>query len=278
MSQTKVQNPLNIRVGCVVFEAGKDLENMVNLGALRGVEFAETMTKTDVKSDNAGTVISLVSEHKCEVKASMLEISLDNLQLIRGGLDKLEAVPSSLQTKTYTFEEDTYNTDEALVIPFFNSNGSILNVSKVVVSNGTDERELDEAEYRLKKVGNGTILFLENGAKGADGVTAIDSENEKIAVTFSYTPAKYIKFSTGGNTVIEDMVVRLTNIRVINGEEKKFQIIIYKATSGSGLTLSFISDEANDVMTTPVTITGNIDGSRKQGDQLFCIIDEQGVM
>lgn len=267
MAQTQIQNEKSIRFGSAKIEIGKDEESLVNIGALRGIEITESMTKNDIKSDNAGTIKSLVSEHKVELKANMLEIDLDVLEKIRGGIDSVSLLPGEKIEKTHTFEKGSYATETNILIPFSNFDESVLEVLKVEAKDGATVRVIDEADYAVSlSADKKTEIVFEDAS--------VDPATENIVITFNHAPNGMKVFTTGGRSSVEPSVVRVTNT---NDKGKMFRVTIYKATSGSGLGLSFQSDEATDVMASAITLTGNIDASREVGDQLFKIEDEQGV-
>lgn len=97
---TTVQQRSTIRFGSGKFEVGEDEENLIDLGAMNGVAFEETWDEIRVVSDNAGEIIAGIRNHKAALKGDLLEINLENLALIRGGLDKFEEVPADQESGT----------------------------------------------------------------------------------------------------------------------------------------------------------------------------------
>lgn len=190
-NMTTVQKASSIRFGSAKFEVGEDLESMVDLGAMRGIEFEESWSEIQVKSDNAGIIIAGINEHQTSLKGDLMEINLTNLALIRGGIDKIEKIAA---------------------VP------------------------------------------------GGDGVTA-----KKAA----------IKLLSGGISTFTPRVARVTNY---DDAGKAFAITVFKATSASGITISFPESDSEDPAMTPIELTGTPDTSRAIGEQLFEILDEQSVV
>lgn len=92
MRQTTVQEANTIRFGSAKVEVGETVETLENLGAMKNVVFEETWDKIKVMSDNAGEVTVGIRNHKAAIGGEMMEISLGKLNIIRGGIDKLETV------------------------------------------------------------------------------------------------------------------------------------------------------------------------------------------
>ncbi len=91
---TTVQNSNAIRFGSAKFEVGETEENLVDLGAMRGVVFEETWDEVRVNSDNAGVIRVGVNNHMAALAGDLMEINLETLALIRGGIDKVETIPA----------------------------------------------------------------------------------------------------------------------------------------------------------------------------------------
>lgn len=92
---TSVQQRNTIRFGSAKFEVGESIDKLVDLGAMRGVQFEESWKEMQVKSDNAGIIVAGIAEHQAKISGDLMEINLKTLALIRGGIDKLEAVPAA---------------------------------------------------------------------------------------------------------------------------------------------------------------------------------------
>lgn len=91
-NMTKVQQSNTIRFGSAKFEVGEDEENLVDLGAMRGVEFEESWDEMRVMSDNAGVIVTGMMNQQATIRGELMEINLRNLAILRGGIDKLEEI------------------------------------------------------------------------------------------------------------------------------------------------------------------------------------------
>jgi hypothetical protein len=87
MNQTTVKNSNAIQFGSGKFEISEDGINWTNLGAMKGIVFTESFDKVTVYSDNAGVIKEYIKNHKASLAGDMQEISLADLDTIRGGID-----------------------------------------------------------------------------------------------------------------------------------------------------------------------------------------------
>src|SRR5690606_5626614 len=85
-AMTTVQQRNTIRFGSAKFEVGEDIDSLVDLGAMRGVEFEETWDEIQVNSDNAGVIMAGTQNHEAIIRGDLMEINLRNLALLRGGI------------------------------------------------------------------------------------------------------------------------------------------------------------------------------------------------
>lgn len=264
MAQTTVQRTAAVRLGSAKVEVGDSVAALVDLGAMRGVQIAESFDKVSVESDNAGTLREYIKNQRVAITGQMIEIDLDSFNKIRGGIDTYSTVAGGA----------TPVTDEQVVLSgtllkrLANKNGDGTEVTAIVVTDLTGVTTyVLNTDYvvALDAAGYTVIARIAGGSIG-DGDT--------VLVDYSYTPATSKILSSGGKHTISPKVVRLTNTDA-NG--KKLQVTVYYATVEEGITLEFPSDEADDVMVSPINMVGKVDVSRTVGDQLYEILDEQST-
>ena len=87
MSQTVVKNVNATQVGSAKFEISTDGIAWTDLGAMRGVVYTETFDKVTITSDNAGVIKEYIKNHKASIAGDLQEISLADINTIRGGID-----------------------------------------------------------------------------------------------------------------------------------------------------------------------------------------------
>ena len=182
---TKVQQSNTIRFGSAKFEVGEDEDNLVDLGAMRGVEFEESWDEMRVNSDNAGVIVVGMQNQQAAIRGDLMEINLKNLALLRGGIDKLEEV---------------------------------------------------------------------------------EAEGDQKAA---------IRLLSGGISTFQPRVVKITNY---NDIDEEFSITIFKATTNTGISITFPGSDDEDPAMTPIEMTGTNDVERDVGEQLFVIEDQQGII
>lgn len=265
MSQTTIQRSGAVKLGSAKVEIGDSVAALKNLGAMRSIALAESWDKIEVESDNAGVIKEYIKDQRISITGQLIEIDLEMLDEIRGGIDTYSTVAGSA----------TPVTDESQVLTVTDSNrlnyknGDNSEVTSIVVTNST-----------------GTITYVRNTdfviAVDADGYTTIAriagggiTSGNTVLVDYSYTPNVSKKLTTGGKKTISPKVVRLTNE---DENSKKLQVTVYYASVEEGITFEFPSDEAEDVMVAPINLVGKVDVSRTLGDQLYEIIDEQSIV
>ncbi len=270
MAQTAVQKQKSLRIGSCRVEAGPNIGALVNLGATReNTTLRETWEVIKRMSANAGEIERGIKRgtHRAAITWNWLEIDMQNLALLRGGIDSVETVAADpVNDHAYAVPAGNWKYDKLIVLDQQNGNGA--KIIPTSVEAGTDGPLV-----------SGTDYFLAQDAAGRWGVVIMDSEtveteNQTITITYDYTPAAAIKLSTGGKFVISPNVVRLTNT---DEDGKKFQVTVFKAYDAEGVTLEFLPDDNGDFMATPVSLEGECDEARDAGKQLFEIRDEQGA-
>ncbi|PPS21255.1 hypothetical protein DJ52_11970, partial [Brachyspira murdochii] len=124
---------------------GDRFDKLVDIGAGRNVAVKETITTSDIESDNAGTVATLVTEHKMELTLDSLEVNFKNYAEARGGIDNLYQYDGKTEvTKQYMVESDTYKRGEEIKVPFKNADGSEVTITKVEKKNSMGNILIEE--------------------------------------------------------------------------------------------------------------------------------------
>ncbi|MFJ5625447.1 hypothetical protein ACIQD3_22720 [Peribacillus loiseleuriae] len=116
----------------------------------------------------------------------------------------------------------------------------------------------DLMEINLK-----TLAMLRGGIDKLEEIPA--AEGKKAA----------IQLLSGGLSTFSPRVVKITNY---NDANEAFSITIFKATTASGISITFPEADGEDPAMTPIEMVGSVDVNRDLGEQLFAIRDEQGVV
>ena len=262
--QTSAQKTNSIRFGSAKIEVGETVGTLVNLGLATSVEFTEEYEPITLKPDNGPEIVVGIKEHTATVKFEMWELDLSNLALIRGGIDLYDTVDGSPETATA--EEHVLTGVEGVRLNFKNGNGTLVNITGATDAAGTTVNQNTDYIVYLDSAGYTCIARVSESTDLKTGDT--------IKVTYGYTPAESIKLSTGGLNTINPRVVRLTNTNSLN---KKFQITVYAAKNQGGIELPLPADDADEPLKPTIELRGIVDPTRPTGDQLFEILDEQGV-
>lgn len=149
MAQTKITSRGTIRTGSAKIEIGDRLDKLVDIGACRSISVKETMSTTDIESDNAGVISTLVSEHKMEVSCDSLEINFSKYSAIRGGMDKyIEYDGKTEIDRIYNVTNETYVRDEVINIPYKNADGTDIVIQSVELeTNGKTKTLVAVTDY-----------------------------------------------------------------------------------------------------------------------------------
>ena len=120
MAQTAISNAKAIQYGSGKLEYSKDAGvSWIDLGAMRNVKFIESWEEVEVKSDNAGTVKNGIKNQIAVLAGDLMEIDLDKLNDLRGGIDTYsesagisKTLKSGGKTTQTSIQAKITNTDE----------------------------------------------------------------------------------------------------------------------------------------------------------------------
>jgi len=263
MPQTQVQRTDALRIGSVKFEIGDDIGSLVNVGALREAKLYEEYDKLEIKSDNAGVVMSKISNRKVVFEASLMELDLDIVgnQLQKGLFEysTQAAAPVAVVDEVIIMNENALNL-------LANKDGDNTRVASIVLTDST-----------------GAITYVEGvdyevavNPEGYTGLVIIATitDGQSCKVDYSYTPLAHKKITAGDQITLTPRVIRLTNT---DTSGKEFKVTIYRATNAEPFNISYVADDAEDVSLQPIKFEGTADATRSAVDNIFEIIDEQSI-
>ncbi len=238
MAQTRTKTRESIRTGSAKIEIGRRRDELIDIGACRSITVKETVTITDVESDNAGVVATIVSEHKLEISCDSLEINLSDYAKIRGGLDKINEYDGKTEIdRKYNLANDSYNLNEIITVPEVNADGSPVVISKVELENSYGIKRDLTMGIDYEAIDTNKIKLI-----SADISPSLDV----IIINYKHTPTKMVKLTTGGGDVkIKPQWLVITNT---NAYGQTFKIICPQASVSAGLEFPFPADVATDVM------------------------------
>ena len=207
----------------------------------------------------AEAIKTFYKEFTVSATMSLAQIQLENINLLMsGGTDytttAAEEVDGAEQTLAGgSWAEDTWYKFEGQ---------QAAGTAPTAVSMANDG---DLTAFELVKVGNEWGFVVQ---------TATDTDDD-LVVTYTYTPAASKHLSMGSQSV--DITPRAVRIRKNLGtiaDPKYFSVEIYAAVNEAGLSLSFPRYDADDIQALEVSLTGQLDVTRSDLDQLLKITDE----
>lgn len=262
--QTTVQKSNTIRFGSAKIEVGEDVGTLTNLGVATGIEFTEEFEAVVFKPDNAPEISGPVKDHTATAKFELWEVDLENLALIRGGMDLLTVVAGTPVSVT----DELHTLTGTGMVKLSHKNGAGTEVSTIVVTDASNNPAVRNTDYVVGVDPSGNTMI------GRVAASTVITSGEGIKVDYSYTPNASVKMTSGGLNTISPRVVRLTNT---NSAGKVFRITIYAAKNQGGIELALPADDADEPLKPTIELRGIVDPTRTAGDQLFEIYDEQGV-
>ncbi len=268
VKQTVVKKENSIRFGSGKFEVSDD--NWVSskdLGAMRNVIFEETWDALIVDSDNAGKVQEGIRNQKAALVGDLMELDLEKLNIMRGGIDKFTepaGTPVTDYSQVVLMGSWLFN----VFIPFDKQNGDGSKITPTSVAGTTNPTLVVEVDYDIVK-----------DSSGRWGITITDSEtvtteDQNITIVYDYTPSAHKLLTSGGLFKMTPAQARITNV---NEAGKNLVITLFKANSVNGITIALQPDEGEDAAVCPIRIEGTCKPDLPAGEQLFKIEDFQNV-
>ena len=252
--QTVVQKANAIRFGSGKFEVSDDdWVSSKDLGAMRNVIFEETWDALIVDSDNAGKVQEGIRNQKAALVGDLMELDLEKLNIMRGGIDKFTepaGTPVTDYSQVVLMGSWLFN----VFIPFDKQNGDGSKITPTSVTASIDGVLAIDVDFDIVK-----------DSSGRWGITITDStlvstEDQNVTIVYDYTPSAHKLLKSGGLFVMSAVQARITNV---NEAGKNFIITLKKANSASGITIALQPDEGEDAAVCPI----RIDGTRNLEDK-----------
>jgi len=241
-----------------------------DLGLASGIEFTETITPAEIKADNASPITVDLQEHSATVKFDLLEQDLAKIYALRGGSGGLDTYDSqAAEAVTVTNEPHTLTGTQMVALDYANGDGS--EVGSIVVTDASSNAAVRNTDYVIT-IGSDGKTYI-----GRVAASTVISTGEGVLVDYTYTPLANKSLSSGGKSTIGYLEVKLTNLKNISGTDKAKTITVYKVQVQTGLDYKFPAGDSTDPLSYPVELKGYDDATRTAGDQLYKIVDEQGV-
>jgi len=243
-----------------------------DLGLASGIEFTETITPAELKADNASPITVDLQEHSASLKFDMLEQNLANIYALRGGSNGLDTYAVTAATAV-TVTDEPHTLTGTNIVWLDHQNGAGTEVTAITVTKKPSGALTRNTDYVITVGPDGRTGIARIDPAGVGGLLT----GGGVLVDYTYTPLASKSLSSGGKSSIGYLEVKLTNLKNIGGSDKAKTITVYKTQVQTGLDYKFPAGDSTDPLAYPVELKGYDDATRVAGDQLYKIVDEQGV-
>ena len=262
MAYTSVHLPVGYKVEIETTPGSgtfTDLGVTMNEGSLNF-----TYDAIKVTGSRAEGVLNFFKNMSLEASFSLLQQELSNIHKLMSGATAYASVPGTLVTGyVQTIMANAWARET--FIPFERQQGAGTVPLAIVVTNpgnlvlGTDY----------------TIIKDESGKWGIVVIAARGVLTNNLVITYNYTPSAARTLSAGSSSV--DVTTRVMKISKLLDTGKEWIMTIYAAVNSSGLSFSLPRYDADEPSVLEVTMTGQLDTTRTDLDQLFKITDQYGI-
>ena len=192
--QTTAKSPKSIKIGSVAaFYSTDNGSNFTNVGLGDGFAFTEEMTALDSSPDNgiAPDILRGIATQTATITGNLWEYDLTKLNAIRGGIDVLSSVASSLVSgEVQTVSSGDWSYDVPMTLSGQNQSGLVPTINSV--AGATDGALVLNTDYFVIKLPTGDWAI-----SITDSVT-VTTEAQDIEIDTDYTPSASTTLSTGG--------------------------------------------------------------------------------
>jgi len=207
-NQTTAQLPKTIKIGSVAAYYSTDSGgSFTNVGVGDGFAFTEEMTPLDSSPDNgiAPDILRGIATQTATITGNLWEYDLTKLNAIRGGIDVLSTVASSLVSgEVQTIVSGDWAFDVPIILAGQNQSGLVPTINSVTL--GTDGAIVEDTDYAVIKMPTGDWAISIR-----DSVT-VTTEAQTVAIDTDYTPAASTTLSTGGLSSMNPIWWRFVNL------------------------------------------------------------------
>lgn len=223
------------------------------------VEF--TYDKTEWTGSQGEPIKTFYNNMAINATFTLAQIQLVNINRLLSGAS---AYSTTAATPVSVTDEDLLTGAWALntFIPFANQSGAATVPTSITLANA-GALVLDTDYIIVQSAGIWGVVILD---------TADTDIDETLELNYTYTPAATSILTAGSSSI--DVVPRSLRIRKSNPDGLYFTFTVYSATQDDGFSMAFPRWDSTDPVTLPVTMTGKLDTSRTNLDQLFRIVDE----
>lgn len=262
MAYTSVHLPVGSKVEIETTAGGG---TYTDLGVtMNETTLAVTYDQIKVTGSRAEGVLNFFKNMSIEATFSLLQIELSNIHKLMSGSTAYATVAGSLVTgHVQTLVANTWEREK--FIPFDQQQGAGTVPASIVVTNPST-------------LTNDTDYIIVQDASGVWGIIVLDTKGtltNNLVFTYNYTPSASRTLSMGSPSI--DVTARALRVSKELDSGKWWTMVIYAAVNTSGLSFSMPRYDADEPSILEVTMTGQLDTTRSDLDQLFKITDEFGI-
>ena len=219
-----------------------------------------------VTGSRAEGLMNFLKNMTAEASFTLAQIELSNIHKLMSGATAYAAVAASPVATTDGYLGGAWAVDT--FIPFMNQTGSGAVPTSITVESPIGTALTLDTDYMVVQNENGKwgILFIDT--------VDVDPANT-MEINYTYTPSSARTLSMGSASV--DIAARALKISKQLDTGKWFTVTLYAAVNTSGLTFSFPRYDVDEPAVLEVTMTGQLDTTRTDLDQLLKIEDQYAV-
>lgn len=281
-AQTTSQTPKDILIGSVRFEYSTDNgSSFTNVGVGDAFAFTEEITPLDSAPDNGETpdILKGIASQTATITGNLWEYNLTKINALRGGVDTLSSVASSLvEDNDQVVASGDWSYNVPITLSGQNQDGTIPTINSIVGSTDTTPFVLLTDYTTLKQAdGQWAVVILDS--------VSLTTESQSITIDTDYTPSASTSLSTGGLSDMTPVWIRLTNrvadvadatdaaansgISLNDAIYRKTLYDFYYCTVNAGDSSSFVSkDETSPQVPYALSMMAKNKPGRTLGDQL----------
>lgn len=248
MTQTTIQKSAALREGSAKLEIGANFGALSDIGAVRNIKFNSKKRNFEIKFDNVAAIQKFADGDRFSVTFDMNELDLVKLQIMEAGWmtnSNVAGTPVAGATQAITGASYAYN--DFIEIEHQNGDGSVITINSVTGS--TNGALVADTDY----------VLIQN-EEGNYGIAIIDSAtvttmSQVFTIDYDYTPNAAIESTFAQFGTKTKKVLRLTNT---NSASKDFVVEMTDVTNVSQISLPFLADDAEDIMSVSIELEGAI--------------------
>lgn len=220
-----------------------------------------------ITGSQAEGILHAIKNPQIQVTASLGQIELSNVHKLMSGATAYASIPADPVATTDTYAANGWAVEK--LVPFIHQNGAGTVPASITVESPIGTPLTNDTDY-----------IIGQNSTGEWGIFFIDTEavdpTKTMEINYTYTPSASRTLTMGSASVA--ITPRAFRIRKLLASGKYFTVTIHSGVNSSGLTLAFPRYDTDDITKLPITITGSIDATRADLDQLFSISDQYGIV